>query len=347
MDAIANEPQFIDHLAPVWQALPDRGRFIVEPRLVDHARKRGIEAEPFDRLMVNRGGVIRPNRNANRPALVASYGDIKEARRMGYGPLVFLEHGAGQSYRGNPRAPQAKNPSYAGGADRDDVGLFLVPNEPCADQWRTAYPAARVEVVGSPRLDGLPRRQLDPIAPSPTVCISFHWSGHWIAPEAGNALGTFAPVLPELAKRFHVIGHAHPKGDWPDQMARVYRRAGIEMVRDFEDVCRQADVYVCDNSSTIPEFASTDRPVVLMNDRTYRKSVNHGGRFWDWAHIGIQVDDPALLGDAIEEALRDAPESRAAREAALSIVYAHRSGGAARAVRVITEWLASREEIAA
>lgn len=346
MDAIANESQFLDHLAPVWASLPDRGRFLVEPRLLDHARSRGIDAEPVDRLMVNRGGIIKPNPRANRPALVASYGDIKEARRMGYGPLVFMEHGAGQSYAG-ARGPQSRNPSYPGGADRSDVALFLVPNEPCAAQWRAAYPAARVEVVGSPRLDNLPRRQIDPIEPWPTVAVSFHWDGKFVSPECGTALGTFAPVLPDLARRFHVIGHSHPKGDWPLRMARVFRRAGIEFVGDFEEVCRRADVYVCDNSSTIPEFASTGRPVVLMNDRSYRRNVHHGGRFWTWATIGIQVDDPAFLGDAVAEALEDPEDVAIAREAALNLVYQPRTNGTAYAVTAITDWLASRKAVAA
>jgi len=345
IDCVANESQFIDHCAPVWLAMPatDRGRFLVEPRLLDHARSRGLDATPVDRLMVNRGGIIKPNPRANRPALVASYGDIKEARRMGYGPLVFMEHGAGQSYAG-ARGPQATNPSYPGGADRSDVALFLVPNEPCAAQWRAAYPAARVEVVGSPRLDGLPRRIPDG---QTTVATSFHWDGKYVSPECGTALGTFAPVLPDLAKRFHVIGHAHPKGDWPIRMERVFRRAGIEFVRDFEEVCRRADVYVCDNSSTIPEFASTGRPVVLMNDRHYRRNVHHGGRFWTWATIGIQVDDPAFLGDAVAEALEDPEDVAIAREAALNLVYGLRTNGAAAAVAAINDWLASRHQVAA
>lgn len=334
IDALGYERQFIDHLAPVWNALPDRGAFLTEPSLVDYAAGRGIAAIPVPRPAFTTPA--HPQLDGP-PCLVASYGDIKGARRLGYGPFVFLEHGAGQSYAG-AGGSQARNGSYAGGADRDDVGLFLVPNETCAAMWRGAYPIARVEVVGSPRLDGLPRRVPDG---QMTVAVSFHWDAGRISPEAGTALDDFAPVLPALAKRFHVIGHAHPhsKSRWPQRMARVFRHAGIEFVPDFDDVLRRADVYVCDNSTTIFEFASTGRPVVLMNARSYRRKVNHGLRFWDAAMVGIQVDDPAFLGDAIDTALADPPEQKVAREAALNIVYQPRTNGAAYAATATTDWL--------
>lgn len=338
IDGLAFEPQFLQHLMPVWSRLPDHGRLLVESSLAHLAP----DAEPVDRRALNRAQPLPPKADpADGPiALATSIGDIKMGRRLGYRRFVFMEHGAGQAYEG------VLSESYAGNKGREDVELFLCPNEYSAARFRATYPAARVEVVGSPRLDDLPRRQIDPIAPDPTIALSFHWPAA-VCPEADTALGTFFGVLPELAKRFHVIGHAHPKGDWPTRMQRVYRRAGIEWVSDFDEICRRADLYVCDNSSTLFEFASTGRPVVVLNGRQYRRNVHHGLRFWDAASVGIQVDDPALLGDAIEEALRDEPDTRAAREAALSIVYAHRSGGAARAVRVITKWLDSRKEIAA
>lgn len=340
IDALGFERQFIDHLAPVWAALPDRGRFLVEPSLIDYALGRGIDPSPVPRPPF---APAYPKPRFGGPvALVASYGDIKGGRRLGYGPFIFIEHGIGQSYAG-VRSGQERNGSYAGGADRDDVGLFLVPNETCAAMWRTAYPEARVAVVGSPRIDRLPRKEPGPV----TVAISWHWDAGRICPEAGTALGDFATVLPALGRRYNVIGHAHPKADWPQRMERVFRRAGIEFVADFDEVCRRADVYVCDNSSTLYEFASTGRPVVVMNAKGYRKSVNHGLRFWEAADVGIQVDDPALLGDAIADALEDTLSRQAAREAALDLVYQPRTDGTAYAVTAINDWLASREMEAA
>lgn len=343
IDAIAGESQFLDHLAPVWSMLPDRGRLIVDLPIAPRAVAKGLDHEAIDFSAVKYRSEPPKARVEDGPiAFVVSIGDIKIGRRLGYRRFVFMEHGAGQAYIGE-RGSMARHPSYAGGMDREDVELFLVPNEYSANLWRTAYPNASVSIVGCPKLDSLPQR--DGGGP-PVVAISFHWRG-WVSPEAGSAKGLFMPVMAGLAKRFHLIGHAHPGKGWGDTMAREYQRAGIEFVPDFEDVCRRADLYVVDNSSTLFEFAATGRPVVVLNAREYRKTVSHGLRFWDAANVGIQVDDPALLGDAIAEALTDPPAVAAARENALSIVYAYRSGGAARAVGVITDWLTGRGQVAA
>lgn len=338
LDALALEPQFLDHLAPVWLALPSsvRGTFLVAPELVERARTGGIEAVAQDRPphLVH----MPPPRHDGPPLLTASYGDIKEGRRLGYGPFAFLEHGAGQTYPG-------PNGSYAGGPDRADNELILVPSEACATSWRASYPSARVEVVGCPRLDGLPRRVP---GPGPVVALSFHWPAPLsISGYAGTALGDYQPILLAVAERFTAIGHAHPKGDWPRQMERIYSRVGIPFVAEFDDVCRQADVYVCDNSSTLPEFASTGRPVVLLNAKHWHRKGSVGGRFWDWAHLGVNVDRPQDLIAGIEEALADSPERQAAREDALGIVYQPRSGGAALAAAAITSWLGTKAEVAA
>lgn len=332
IDAIAFEPHFLDHLAPVWLALPDelRGRFVVDPALAERAARRGIIAEPSPRP---RHAVAYPAPRTDGPrALVASYGDVKEGRRLGYGPFAFLEHGAGQSY-GNRR-----NGSYAGGPDRDDNQLVMVPNDQCAAVWRDAYPAADVHVVGCPRLDDLPEREGDR---TPTIALSFHWPAPLsISGYAGTAIGDYLPLLPSLVREFRVIGHAHPKGDWPRRMRRQYDRLGIEFVEDFDDVCRRADVYVCDNSSTIFEFAATGRPVVLLNARAWTRRASFGLRFWDAAGIGENVWPDGDLVGAVHRALEDAPDLRRAREEALLTVYNPARGGAAIAAAAVARWAA-------
>ena len=50
-------------------------------------------------------------------AIVASFGDLKSARREGFERIVMMQHGAGQSYGGDHRT--ARHPSYAGGDDND------------------------------------------------------------------------------------------------------------------------------------------------------------------------------------------------------------------------------------
>ena len=338
IDLLAYEKHFLDHAAPVWLALPSevRGRAIVEPDLVERAKALGITAMgvPPPR---NKPSFPKPVYDG-LPALVASYGDIKKGRRMGFGPFVFLEHGIGQSYAGDPAT--AGHASYSGGNDRDDVELFLVPGENPAARWRERYPQADVSVVGSPRLDSLPKR--DGGGP-PVVAVSFHFKCS-VVPETRPAIDHFEGAVRDLAQRYKVIGHGHPRYF---DLSRTWRRLGIPYVADFADVCRQADVYVCDNSSTIYEFAATGRPVVLLNAPTYRKHISHGLRFWTAADVGVQVDEPRRLADAVETALADAPAQRRAREKALGLVYAHRTGGAERAAAAITEWAMSRQAVAA
>jgi hypothetical protein len=106
-------------------------------------------------------------------------------------------------------------------------------------------------------------------------------------------------------------------------------------------------VYVCDNSSTIFEFASTGRPVVLLNASTWHKGHGPGLRFWDAAHVGVNVWPQDDLAFAIDVALADEPHRQTAREDALSFVYAYRRGAAERAAAAVSGWLATREDVAA
>lgn len=345
LDALGYERQFIDHIAPVWRALPAdvRGTFLVEPSLVGYAESRGLVVEGRPRLDVARGEMIAPPASPIGPALVASYGDTKEARRFGYGPLAYIEHGIGQSY-GDPRTPLSG--SYSGGPDRDDTTLFLVPGPHPAERWRRRYPGARVEVVGSPRLADLPRRAP---GPGPVVAFSFHWDAPLsLGGYAGTAVGDFQSELPAIAARWSVIGHAHPKTGWPERMQTMYRRFGIEFVADFEDVCRRADVYVCDNSSTIYEFAATGRPVVLLNARYWhRNGPEYGLRFWAASHVGQNVHSRADLAGAIARALEDRAPDRLMREDALRLVYGRRDDSAYRAATALVEWMDSAAAVAA
>lgn len=274
-------------------------------------------------------------------ALVASYGSLSRARRDGYARFVLAQHGAGQSYGGSPH--HANHPSYPGGSNNKEVGLFLVPNEHAAGRWRRAYPRTPVAVVGCPKLDTLPAREYrNGEMREPVVAVSFHWDMHGL-PELRSAQTYYWRTMEKLARRFLVIGHGHPKRR---DLGRLWRMLKVPYVPDFNDVCRRADVYVCDNSSTIFEFAATGRPVVVLNIPEYRREVNHGLRFWDAASIGVQVNHPDELVDAVRLALDDPPEQQAAREKALSLVYAYRTGASERAAGAIMDW-AGVEQVAA
>jgi hypothetical protein len=257
--------------------------------------------------------------------LVASAQDLALAHRLHYRHVAYLEHGIGQTY-----GPELVG--YPGGIGRGTVGLFLSPNEHAAAADRAAYPRTRVAVVGDPTLESLPHREPGPTA----VAVSFHWECHAL-PETRSALGHYRRALAPLAERWPLIGHGHPKAH--RELARLWRSLGVEFVPSWPEVLRRADVYVCDNSSTIFEFASTGRPVVVLNAPWYRRDVEHGLRFWPAASVGVQVDQPGELAGAIERAMDDPPAQQHRRDMALRLVYAHRTGAATRAAAAIEEWL--------
>lgn len=329
IDFFATERHFIDHLAPIWKALPEglRGGFVVHRALHEQAVINGIEEGPGD---------------VRHPVAVASWGDYKRARKAGRDRIVYVEHGAGQSYGGDPKTHD--HPGYSGGRGHEPGGLYLVPNEYSAARWRQAYPSATVRVVGCAKLETLPAREgKDGI----TVAVSFHWPCG-VSPESGTAFSHYRPALAGLRESFEVIGHGHPRSlDAEPWLRQAYQRLGFPRVPEFSDVCRRADVYVCDNSSSLFEFAATGRPVVVLNTPAYRRDVHHGGRFWDWATVGVQVDRPDDLVAGVRLALEDRPEQRAERDRVLAEVYPVREGSAALAAQAIADWVGMPLEVAA
>jgi hypothetical protein len=329
IDVVAGEPQFIDHLAPIFRALPERSRgdFII--RVGRNAKM--TEAEMIARANARKVLATTEIEDPSRPVLIASAGDHHAVRKQGRERIARMEHGIGQSFI------DSDHESYAGGVGAADVGLFLTPNRHSARRWADAYPAATVAVVGCPKLDELPSRR---IGPKPVVALSFHWGLGVPTPgRLGETHGSFPEyreVIGAVAGQFRVIGHGHPR--MLPYLARHYRRLRIPVVEDFAEVCRQADVYVCDTNSTIYEFASTGRPVVVVNGRHFRRDVEHGLRFWEAATVGVQCDRPADLIGSIREALVDRPAQQRERERALDIVYAYRTGAAKRAATALTRW---------
>ena len=208
--------------------------------------------------------------------------------------------------------------------------------------------------MGSPKAEQTPHQS--PGGSPELVAISFHFPCS-IAPEAGTAWPDFRRQLPALASRFGVLGHGHPRAFPMLGLSRHYSRASISVFTNFAEVCERAAVYVCDNSSSLFEFASTGRPVVLLNASAYRLSTNHGLRFepsdgcaiqsgrhfCGASHVGIQVNPGDDLVAAVEEALVDAPARVSARNDALALVYQTRED----LVDVLLSWLEQRSEAAA
>lgn len=329
LDVFALQPHFLDHLIPVWNALPSdvRARIYTRPELFGRAIGLGAsraDLQPWEAFMSNRESGVY-----NRPVLVCSNGDIDFIRKAvcPRQRAIWLEHGTGQSWACMPIEKWRHS---------EEIILWLLPGPAAGRIARKAYPHARIAEVGCPKLD---RWHPAPATPDnrggDTIAISFHWPNKF-SPETMDALGHFRAALPELKKAFpRMLGHAHPLCG--PQMAEVYAEHGIEYVPEFEEVMRRADIYASDCSSTIYEFASSGRPVVLMNPPWYRRDLEQGLRFWEAAHVGTHCDDPADL----VAAFRRAPSYPSAmRRAALAIVYAPMDGWASsRAAKAIMEVL--------
>lgn len=319
VDLAASHPHYLAHLLPVWRALPPEIRgdaYLAAPIRASLPGSLPIENLP----------------QTDNAVLVAGFDDL---RRVG-GHAILMEHGCGQSYRGDPdNRAAAGNPAYAGGDGRHGVLAFLCPNEYAAGPNRETYPDALTVVVGSPRLAHL---QTIPAAPAaserPVVAFGFHWPV-MLAPESGTGWSHWVAALAKLAAsgRYEILGHGHPRA-WSDLKA-AYTDMGIEPVREFDEVLARAHVYCCDNSSTLFEFAAVRGPVVVLDWPACRPEIEHGLRFWDAADVGPRIIEPAGLSAAVGAALATVPWPGA--EERLARVFPAVADPAAAAVAAILE----------
>jgi hypothetical protein len=326
VDIIASFPWYAEHMVPVWKALPKeyRGKWYASPDAKAVLRSHGIDSEA--------------SATANgSPTLVAASGDMFKAAKLKR-PVALMEHGAGQSYGGDRVARH--HSSYAGGNDRGSVELFLHPGPHPAERDMARYPRARVEVVGCPKLDTLPARDhsLD-VDSRPVVAVSFHWDCQ-VCMETRSAFLYYRSGI-ALSSKFRLIGHGHPR--IMERLSIWYKRKDIEPVASFRDVLKMADLYACDNSSSLFEFASTGRPVLVLNAPFYRRSVSHGLRFWEAADVGLQVSAPGDFTAGVIKALADPVQAQLDRRAAIDMVYSHRDGTSAqRAADALVRWVSER-----
>lgn len=287
VDFLSSQIQYSHHLLPVWFALPpeERGTFWA----VDKAASK-VQAEVGDHFKRTYPTLKGPL------TVVASYHDFRSARKAGR-EVVLLNHGAGQRYTDGPLK---NHPAYVGGSGRKDIALFLEPG-PYAGQITRETGGSVVE-VGVPKLDTIHRFPAE--ITEPVVAVSWHWHCVSGVPETDWAYPEYKDAVVELSKQVKVIGHAHPRA-W-QRMERWYREVGIEPVESFSEVLQRASVFVADNTSALYEFASTTRPVVVLNSKYYRRNVSHGLRFWGLIP-GIQVDYSEDLLYRVKEALEGRP----------------------------------------
>jgi len=295
----ASESQYYDHLKPIWLALG--GDMWTTSRVTARARH---ELDETGHRRVRVGTPKYDERDDNARVTVVASGS--DAWRLNDHPVILVNHGAGQTYKGRESHRASRDKSYSGGEKRKNVILFLCPNVSdavaCLEANRKDGSRALVCAAGCTKLD---RWRHDPPSrdPEPTIAVSFH-SDLTICPETRWAWPHYNRTLADLAKRLdvRVIGHAHPRV-W-NRLAPVYERFGIEPVKEFEEVLQRAWVYAVDNSSTGMEFArATGRPILWLNAPWYRRDVNHGKRFWEWTQAAETIDGPEELNDALDRIL--------------------------------------------
>ena len=243
--------------------------------------------------------------------IVSSYNDMRAMRGH---DIIFMEHGSGQTY-GSGLA------SYAGAEQREGVVLFLCPNVRVADLNLATHPDIPSVVVGTPKMDPWWGTQGE----DGVVGLAWHWDA-MVVPETRTAFPHYASVLEDLRGEFEVIGTAHPR--IADIIRPFYKQAGIPFVSS-DELYRRASVLVCDNTSLGWEFVALNRPVVWCNAPWYRKFVEHGMRFWEYADSGIQVDEPEDLVGAVFDAMHH--DGLGARRAEIAdLLYIYRDGTASR-----------------
>ena len=277
------QSHFADHMYPIWNAWQEKGN----------------KWEVFNQDIPV---------SIDAPVLVAGYGDlVSVVKAHPEAKVILMEHGIGMTYG---------TPAYADGyGRRKNAAMFLVQSQYVANKFDPRITAPR-HVIGIPKLDKWAGEfdKPHPMPVTPTIGLSFHHSSFASIPEAQNAWDYYLPILPELAKRYKVIGTGHPMEF--DTFRPVYEKCGIEVVEDFEEVMRRADILCFDCTSAGYEFLVTGKPVILLNCPKFREDVDFGIRFWDYSEIGYQVENPNDIFFAIHVATRDA--YKAARRRAVS-----------------------------
>lgn len=268
--------------------------------------------------------------------IVGGAQDIPRARQR----LVYVEHGAGQAYNGDPRC--AGRLGYHGAPHPPNVCWYIAPRQDVADSWgRPAFAA------GCPALDDIKpnasaRPQNGYAGVKPSVVFTFHWDARRFCPEAGSAFEHYQPHLADMvrhlrAQGFDVFGHWHPRSP---TMRKVWRELGVDFLDDIDTVLAGCDMMIVDNSSVMYEAAALDIPVVALNCPEYRRTVNHGLRFWD--HVpGWQIDSgEEFLALDVGAYFRE-DWSEPARRHAVDYCYARPPGKAGKAAAA---WIVAQLE---
>jgi hypothetical protein len=307
LDCRAKLIHYLDHVAEIWKTIPDSIRGTLYTDLRDDVKRLGLP------------GIVKPvdvmGIETRNPVLVASF-DGYSAAKYDKRPVALLDHGIGQSFGADPDRRISHHFAYPGGDGRD-ADLYLCGSEHAANRERSITTRHnRIYAIGcAKRIPQSPRNT------TPIIALSFHWEATQ-PPEAVGGFSEFRFALEPMFQQYKVIGHYHPR--MKGRMCKWYTDHNVPIVHNLSEVMQLADVFICDTNSSLYQFALTGKPVVVLNPSWFRKTLNHGLRFWDAAHIGPQVQGPTdwrTFRAALDYAIADPPELQAQRHDALWKVY--------------------------
>ena len=319
--------RIVDHIVPIWRELPAnlRGNFYVSDKEYKNVLKKypDVNFQIFEKH-------IWAFRREKGPVITSMLSGVIREIVTAKRKTILVEHGCGDTFG----IDSIKNPlSLSRKNDNLDILMYLAPGHHPAKVFKKLRPEVPVKLIGCPKMDAWHIRPPKPRSDPPVVVISFTWDwqdqewGEWAKTVRGT-WSYYKDFLPQLKNQnWKIYGNLHPKM-W-SKAAVVFKDLGIPLI-SFEEALEIGDLYICDQSSTIFEFASTGRPVVLLNAPWYQKDIQQGLRFWKAANIGMQVNEPDKLISTIEMALEDPEIIRKRRERIINYIYPVRDGTASK-----------------
>ncbi len=364
VDAYSTLPHYSDHIRPVWEALPPeaRGTWFTPAFPLLRSERPILVASFRDAEAVGRRRVIHLDHGCSQTynGDPRSAGNGSYAGGEGLGNVILfivpseraahewkLTYGATPAVAvGCPRldryyarsrveqlvARRAHNPEVVGSSPIPATGREADPYT-----YGGCDPRGARETPERAHREG--EGALVPPPIRPTVAVTFH-SDLSVCPETRSAWRHYDASLEALCAdpRWQVLGHGHPRL-WPT-IKRRWEQLGVEHTPDVDEVLSRADLLVMDNTSVGYEAAALGIPVLCLNMPSYRRDVEHGGRFWS-SPPGVQCDRPSDLLGSVALALTDQPSARAIRAKAVEWAYGGPLDGHAseRAVAAILEVL--------
>lgn len=307
IDFLARQAYYVDHLYPVYAALPADARgvfYALGEDTKNKLLKLGVPAHQMREYQ--EGGAL-----GSQTILTASYGDAVRALNSGADrSVILMEHGVGLTFG---------KAAYADGVgSRIHLRMIPVQNQYVANKVHPEVQHIPHPVVGVPKLDSWKdvafKKQT-----SPLIVFAFHHGDKNSRPaEVGSAWEWYYKYLPTLAEKYRIAVHYHPSSQGREEFSNLIQRSGIQFIDTFDEVMDSAALLVNDCGSAAYEFCVTGKPVVLMNAPWFDHKKNWGIRFWDYKDIGLHVNNPEELPDVLAQTLSTDPQrlqrERAVRE---------------------------------